>query len=251
MVMEISDNTSNLRKPVWGFWATSGLSLWVMTVNLAVQLLVLIIFLLINIRYGNDVISMEYFQGLVTDGLFISLATYFSASAAIGIIIFAIRLRKDYSVKEYLGLNRIRIKPILLMLGITAIYVVILNTISVLTGYEGSTFVSDVYKTSVYPVLLWLAMVIFAPAFEEALFRGFMYEGYSQSRIGAAGAVLLTSLLWALLHIQYGFFEISAIFFFGIVLGIARYFTGSLWAPLFMHAFFNLVSMIAVALNIA
>jgi uncharacterized protein len=92
--------------------------------------------------------------------------------------------------------------------------------------------------------------VIFAPAFEEALFRGFLFAGFSQSRIGVPGTVILTSLLWASLHIQYDLYNIAMIFFLGIGLGIVRAKTNSLWSTFLMHGFWNLVAVILVAFNI-
>lgn len=94
-------------------------------------------------------------------------------------------------------------------------------------------------------------MVIFAPIFEEVLFRGFLFEGFRQSKLGPIGAIGLTALGWSLLHIQYGFYGIATIFVLGIVLGIVRIKTDSLWSPLIMHAFNNLVAMILVALSVS
>jgi len=70
-----------------------------------------------------------------------------------------------------------------------------------------------------------------------------------QSRIGVVGAIGLTAFFWAILHVQYGVYEIATIFLLGIVLGIMRFKTGSLWSPLLMHAFFNLIATLQVALN--
>ena len=108
----------------------------------------------------------------------------------------------------------------------------------------------DVYATTASPVLLWLAVVVFAPMFEEVLFRGFLYTGFRSSRIGVVGAVIITSLLWAGSHLQYQLFAIILIFILGIILGIIRYKTGSIWVPMIMHGFNNLLAMIVLALDI-
>ena len=108
----------------------------------------------------------------------------------------------------------------------------------------------EAYRTSRWVALFWVAVIIFAPGFEETFFRGFLFAGLRQSKIGVAGTIVITALGWALLHLQYDFFEIAIIFIIGIVLGIARYKTNSLWSPLIMHAFFNLAATIEVALNV-
>lgn len=58
------------------------------------------------------------------------------------------------------------------------------------------------------------------------------------------------SLLWSLLHTQYDLYEIAMIFAHGIVLGIARIRTDSLWSPLLLHSLGNLIATVEVAINI-
>ena len=60
---------------------------------------------------------------------------------------------------------------------------------------------------------------------------------------------LLTALIWALIHVQYSAYEIAIIFIMGIMLGIVRLRTGSLWSAILMHAFMNFVATLQLALN--
>ena len=113
-----------------------------------------------------------------------------------------------------------------------------------------SDVMTDAYITSVWPALFWIATIIFAPLFEEVFFRGFLFEGFRYSRMGVTGAVLLTSFVWAGFHMQYGLFQIAAIFVLGIILGVVRYRTGSLWPPLVMHVCNNLLAMFLITLDV-
>jgi membrane protease YdiL (CAAX protease family) len=108
----------------------------------------------------------------------------------------------------------------------------------------------DLYTTSVWPLLLWIAVVILGPIFEETLFRGFLFEGFRQSRVGATGAIIITSVVFASLHIQYDIYSMGQILFLGIILGIVRWKTGSLWGPLLIHSLNNLLAMVLVALTV-
>ncbi|MFC2122910.1 CPBP family intramembrane glutamic endopeptidase, partial [Bacteroidota bacterium] len=63
------------------------------------------------------------------------------------------------------------------------------------------------------------------------------------------GAIFLTALVWALIHVQYGAYEIAIIFIMGIMFGIVRLRTRSLWSTLLMHAFNNFIAMLQLALN--
>jgi membrane protease YdiL (CAAX protease family) len=100
--------------------------------------------------------------------------------------------------------------------------------------------------TKLRPV--WLAaplLVVVGPISEELLFRGFAYGGLAPSRIGPIGAILVTSTIWAVVHFQYAWPIIGQIFVYGLVLGVARWRTGSLWPPLVVHVLINLYAVIA------
>jgi len=112
---------------------------------------------------------------------------------------------------------------------------------------KDSEFTLEVYNTSVWPVLFGIAVVVFAPAFEETLFRGFLFAGFRQSQIGAVGTIILTLLIWTLLHLKYEIAGMSIIFVLGIVLGTVRYKTGSLWTVIFIHALWNLFAVLGAA----
>ena len=111
-------------------------------------------------------------------------------------------------------------------------------------------FMLDVWYTSVWLPLLWLALIVGAPLVEETVFRGFLFVGLQQFRHGNVVAVLATSASWAVIHLQYDLYQIALIFFIGILLGIARLRTGSLWVPLAMHALMNLLATIEAGLCI-
>jgi len=66
---------------------------------------------------------------------------------------------------------------------------------------------------------MWLAFVVAAPAMEEVTFRGFVYRGWAASRVGPLGAILLTSLAWSMMHLQYDWRGIVQIFAFGLLFG--------------------------------
>lgn len=61
----------------------------------------------------------------------------------------------------------------------------------------------------------------------------------------------LTSATWTALHFQYNATQLTALFSYGIVLGIARLRTGSLWVPIGVHGFINLIATIQVAVLVA
>ena len=70
--------------------------------------------------------------------------------------------------------------------------------------------------------------------------RGFLYRGWSESKLGVAGAILLSSLAWTSLHLQYDWFFFGEVFSIGLLLGYLRYRTNSTWLTIVLHGMNNL-----------
>jgi membrane protease YdiL (CAAX protease family) len=247
-------------RKIWGPWATVGFGLVIIIVFSAVQTLatLAVIFpdlpsLLQSLPAQPDPFElMRAIEELLATqmGLITSVAVCASAIFGGGFIVLFTSIRKGVSIAEYLGLKRITAKQILAVLGIMAGFLIISDGLGLLIHSEASNeFMVNTYSTSVWPALLWVSLIIFAPIFEEAFFRGFLFEGFRQSRLGPIGAVLLTALAWALLHIQYDFYGIATIFVMGILFGVVRIKTGSLWSTLIMHAFTNMAALVLLALQ--
>ena len=66
---------------------------------------------------------------------------------------------------------------------------------------------------------MWIAAVIMAPAGEEVIFRGFLFRGWARSDRSTWPAIVVISLLWAALHVQYDWAGIAQIFVVGLYLG--------------------------------
>lgn len=84
-----------------------------------------------------------------------------------------------------------------------------------------------------------------APVAEEVFFRGFVQAGL-ENRFGAWLAVLGTALLFALVHVLPG--VLPPIFVLGLIFGIMRAETGSVWPCILLHAAFNALSVTAAYL---
>jgi hypothetical protein len=99
------------------------------------------------------------------------------------------------------------------------------------------------------PALL-LGAVIVAPAGEEIVFRGFLFRGWARSDRTMWPAIVVISLLWAALHVQYDWTGILQIFVIGLFLGWMRWRSGSLLLTFLLHALFNLEGTLETVLQI-
>ena len=129
------------------------------------------------------------------------------------------------------------------------------NTAVVSDGFAfltGQPIVNDFGKLAYLSVgslpLLSIALVVMASLQEEVVFRGFMFQGILKSRLGPAGAIALSSAGWAILHIQYNWIQIATIFISGILIGLARYRTRSLYVCMAMHSVWSLIAVVQVGL---
>ena len=103
------------------------------------------------------------------------------------------------------------------------------------------------YRSATATSLLWVQAVLVAPAFEEALFRGFLLPPLAASRLRAAGAIAIAAVAPALIHLHDDPWQVGSLVVLGFFLGAARLRTGSLAAPIAMHVLANLLAMMAVA----
>ena len=206
------------------------------------------------IIYGiqNRGANMEVLaQNLVSNGLVLAIATLTSAPVCIGIIFLFIRLRRGVSVGNYLQLGTINRRTIIQLVGWNLATVGFIYTIDFLKSLvprsNPSTFTIDIYETARFLPLLYLAIVIAAPLFEEIFFRGFVFQGFLNSKLGVIGTVLVTSAIWAVIHSQYDYYDMAGIFLFGIFLAAAQLHTRCLYVAIAMHALNNFLALISVS----
>jgi len=101
-----------------------------------------------------------------------------------------------------------------------------------------------------YPWLFWsfaVSIVTLVPLVEEFLFRG-LVQNYLVNRVGSVGAIILTSILFALFHYSalQGATNIElmvGLFFYSYFIGLFYMREGSLWTPIAMHALFNALTI--------
>ena len=87
--------------------------------------------------------------------------------------------------------------------------------------------------------LALLVVGIGAPLSEELLFRGFLLSALAKTRLGFAGAALISTTLWTALHAGYSLIGIVEVFTIGLFFSWMLWRTGSLRVPIFCHALYN------------
>ena len=164
----------------------------------------------------------------------------------VAVLWYAVQMiRRDFT--QYLALNWPSSSELLRALVIT----MILLSVAVLAiSFVGATEISpNPYASAQWGLLTFLiGGCIAVPVAEEFVVRGFMFRGWSESFLGPVGSIVLTSIMWALIHTQYDWFGRSWIFVLGVVLGYLRWRSNSTWLAVIVHSANNIFFYFAVGL---
>lgn len=236
-----------MRGRPWGLWKTIGWGSLIAVSFVLAQTLAMGVFAGVRMAQGEKIAVHE----LGTRGDILALGSLAAAPVAVILCLVAASLRKGITVGEYLALRPPRLKESLRWLGYGLVFMFISDLVTYLLGKPiVPDFMIEAYTSAGRAVpFLWLALLVAAPLSEEFFFRGFLFAGFRESPLRTAGAILLTSLLWAGIHLQYDLHGILLIFIGGIFIALARVRTGSLWTCILLHGWWNFIATVQVLIR--
>lgn len=178
-----------------------------------------------------------------TNGFLMTVGTLISTGGCLFILMFFAHLQ-NLSLREFFGSFSLPPKTTFFWLAILVVYNFVWLFVSeTLHENPAEEFLITSYKTAEIVPLYWFALVVMAPLFEEAFFRGFLFEGLRASFLGGWGAVIMTSLFWMMVHIQYDWYGLLTIAVLGLIIGTARLKTESIMVSVLLHVTNNLMAM--------
>jgi membrane protease YdiL (CAAX protease family) len=228
---------------IWKLWGTALWGLFVFAAMFIGQIAVVGYFLL---QRGGP-IDMAAAIHVVGGGLTISLSVVMGLPAVILALWIAIR-PTGTPFADYLALRGTSWKTLFVGIAMLVVLVMSWDLVSRGLGREVQPgFMGDVLKSAQADGAVWLLVIAFcvaAPMSEELLARGFLYRGWSESFLRVPGAILLSSLAWTALHLQYDWFFFAEVFSIGLLLGYMRYRSGSTWLTIVLHGLNNLAATV-------
>jgi membrane protease YdiL (CAAX protease family) len=237
----------------WPFWRTLGWGLVVMIVSSVVQVLAIAgagiadLFRL-HRTFGS---LTSFYQLVISDaakGDVLAGTVIVSDLACVATILLIVAVKR-LPARDYLAVRPVRVPVLLKWVGVLLIYVVLTSGAATLFHVDfGGAAMGDLLTHIQRPWLFWIAVVLAAPLFEEVFFRGFLFRGFEATFLKTTGTIILTAILWAMLHVQYNAYGIAFIAGAGILFGLARAKTGSLLVPLVLHAGMNFAETVALTL---
>ena len=229
---------------VWGYWATFG---WALLAFVVGQFLALAVLVWLRLGDVSLVLTKPF------DGAMITLFIVIANPLMIAVLALAVRLARARQV-DYFALVLPRLRDLALGLVCLVGLIVVSDALLYISGRDLVTpFQLQSYASATaegwLPALLAAAILV-APAGEELMFRGFIFRGWARSDRTAWPAIVVISVLWAALHIQYDWAGVLQIFVIGLFLGWMRWRSGSIVLTFVLHALFNLEGTLETAAQV-
>ncbi len=178
------------------------------------------------------------------------------AAILIPIYVFYLKHSRRQDQRQLL-LEPLRLKDTLLAvammigaLGVTNIWFAVLTRLGdgipaigkLLDDYEKQ---ATAFTPAVGYFWLILGISVMAPVVEELLFRGII-QGELRKVMPEWIAIIAQAVIFALFHMQP--VQITYVFLPGLLLGLAYYWSKSIWVPIIMHISFNFIGSVMPAL---
>ncbi|WP_020607956.1 CPBP family intramembrane glutamic endopeptidase [Bradyrhizobium huanghuaihaiense] len=228
---------------VWKFWGTALWGLFIFVAMFVGQVGAIV--LLVVLR---DVpFDMASFQSIGHEPQALALSVITGLPATLAAVWLAILIKKA-SFADYLALYWPSWKQ--LLFGVVGLVLIVLawEVASRSLGREATPgFMTDLLKSGRdkgAALLLLVAFSVAAPMSEEVLARGFLFRGWSASFLRVPGAILLSSLVWTVVHLQYDIYFLAEVLTIGLWFGYMRHRTGSLWLTIILHALNNMTAVV-------
>ncbi|WP_342471684.1 type II CAAX endopeptidase family protein [Metasolibacillus sp. FSL H7-0170] len=149
---------------------------------------------------------------------------------------------KSFAIKDW---KIIIIFSVLLMAG--AVIIVVLTSFIGNTWENSKTEALQQNATFFTVLIALLSAAVISPIYEEIFYRGFLYR-WLRTRIGLKGAILISSLIFTIVHLPtYNAMPVN--FFSGIIFALAYERTGSIWPSVIIHGVTNGIMVLLTSLG--
>lgn len=152
----------------------------------------------------------------------------------------------------FCAVKAINFKALVKYVGLGLVFWLISSVIGELISLPIEQFMIDIKMANdslLTFILIITTICIVVPITEELTFRGWLYSKIKLTKLGDAGALILTAIIFTLIHTQYNN-PVTLVFIFslGLFLGFVRYKTNNINYAIAIHMLFNSLAMGALFL---
>lgn len=198
--------------------------LMIVLLDLSTQIMVSFYYMFTDASY--DLVKMD----VLTEAILL-VPTFF--------FLFIGKKNSGMSIAEQVGLKRVKPVPLLL----SVVYLVLLAPLTTLANLISLLFTENTVENMEEEILalpIWATILmigIIGPVVEEFVFRGAALHAYRRDRPAGYAPIILSSLLFALVHMNLNQAVYAMVI--GIGLGLLCEAAGSLVYPMVCHMLFN------------
>lgn len=235
-VEEKTKRTAGWRLALWGL----ALTIWIGAVLIGVQFLSALFVSHVLIKPG--IVDVAYLAS--PTGTMIYQAVIYVLSLTIAILL-PWKVLKMRTSREELGLEGLPTWTDILLgpIGFVLSTIFAMGAVTVMEKIlpsvdweEAQNVGYDVLVSGKDYLLAFIALVVIAPICEEILFRGWLY-GKLRGRMKALPAILLTSLMFGIVHLQWNVGV--TVFVMSVFMCIMRELTGAIYSGIILHMIKN------------
>jgi len=233
------------RLPLFSRWGVLALIIAMVTAFFMSQLIGVYVAgkLLLPAASTSSVSDILFFGS--SNGTVVSVSIFISCLLLTALSVLIVRL-KGSDVRQYLAFTPFSLAVGLGLFGLLLLFMIGSEALTYLLDKSPLVFIDPLYESVNSVWLLIVAIVIVAPLYEELVFRGVLWsaiaEQFSEQR-GAVIASVVTSVIFAVIHLQYGLYEISTLVVLALIFCYARIKSGSLLLPMLLHMINNGAAM--------
>lgn len=235
-------------------WKFFGSALWTVAAFVAMSITQMIGIFIAFASLTHGEFDESAFLGFARNGATVGGAALVGMPVVLAVLWLATRIARR-SFASYLALRWPSWREIAFALGVTVATLTVLGVVARILGYPVSPeFALTSVRTARDSGLMWLLLLGFcigAPVAEEFLFRGFLFRGWSASFLGSTGAIVLSAVVFALIHQQYDWFYIACIAVVGLLFGYLRHRSCSTWLTVITHGSYNLLAVLVALWTIS
>ena len=212
--------------------------------------------------YSYDIATPQLIELGSINGTVVAVSVWFTGLVMLFVIITWVALKRYLllkgqpqhvissknipTVKQYLAIRGFNLAVAIGMLGLLLLFVIASESLTYYLDANPTEFLQLIYRSAYPRWLLVFAMVVAAPIYEELMFRGLIWSALREQLSGSRGvwlASIVSSALFAIIHLQYGVYEISTIMVLAMIFCLARVKSGSLLLPMLLHIINNGLAM--------
>lgn len=230
-------------------YSVFGTLIWTLVLIFGVQLLVGTAVVLLMVFIGYDAEDALSFINKLDVGFILAIvATMISYP-----VLKAACYHSDYRglPVDFLSIKPIQLKTLMLVFGCLVALLAgeyfVANWLEIATPEFMLEIKNNVVNTKDL-VFVILHICVLAPVVEELIFRGMAYRRIELSRFGSKGALVITTLVFTIVHLQYSWQILLLLLPGSLLLGLIRYKTGNLSYCIVAHILMNSASMISLFL---